>query len=59
MIRTAGAAFTDSPPRPDRGSPRSHRRPADDRGMADLLVLAAIVVFVAAMLGLSWALGRL
>jgi len=27
--------------------------------MADLLVVVAVVVFVAAMLGLTWALGRL
>jgi len=27
--------------------------------MADFLVLAAIAVFVAAMLGLTWALGRI
>jgi len=27
--------------------------------MADLLVVVAIVAFVAAMLGLTWALGRL
>jgi hypothetical protein len=28
-------------------------------GMADLLVVGAVIVFVAAMLGMTWALGRL
>jgi len=27
--------------------------------MADVLVVAAVIVFVAAMLGMTWALGRL
>jgi len=27
--------------------------------MADLLVVAAVIVFTAAMLGMTWALGRL
>jgi hypothetical protein len=51
--------FTVSPPRAGGGSPRGHRGRGDDRGMGDLLVAVAIVVFVAAMLGLAWALDRI
>jgi hypothetical protein len=52
-------SFTDSPPSPGNGSLRSHRGRGDDRAMADVLVVAAIALFVAAMLGLIWALGRI
>jgi hypothetical protein len=45
------------PPRRTR-SPRGHRGRSDDQVMADLLVVVAIGAFVAAMLGLIWALGR-
>jgi hypothetical protein len=51
--------FTDSPPSAGGGSPPGHRALADDRGMGDLLVAVGIVVFVAAMLGLAWALERI
>jgi hypothetical protein len=50
--------LTDFPPPWPARSPRGHRRWSDDRDMADLLVVVAIVAFVAAMLGLIWALGR-
>jgi hypothetical protein len=40
-------------------SPRGHRGWNEDLAMADFLVVAAIVVFVAAMLGLIWALARI
>jgi hypothetical protein len=52
-------SFTDSPPSPGSSSLRSHRGRGDDRAMADVLVVAAIAFFVAAMLGLIWALGRI
>jgi hypothetical protein len=51
-------ALTDFPPPRGARSPRGNRGRSDDRGMADLLVVAGIVVFVAAMLGLIWALER-
>ena len=57
--RRAGAAFTVSPPPPGLRSPRGHRPRDDPGGMADFLVVVAVVAFVAAMLGLIWALGRL
>jgi hypothetical protein len=40
-------------------SPRGYRARSDHQGMADVLVVAAIVVFVAAMLGLIKVLERL
>ncbi len=40
-------------------SPRGYRDGSEHRAMADLLVVAAVVAFVAAMLGMTWALGRL
>jgi hypothetical protein len=51
--------FTVSPPPAGGGSPPGHRAAGDDRAMADFLVAVAIVVFVAAMLGLAWALDRI
>jgi hypothetical protein len=53
------APFTDSPPPPGGRSLPGHRGRSDDLAMADLLVVVAVVAFVAAMLGLTWALGRL
>ena len=52
-------SFTDSPPSPGHGSARSHRERGDDRAIADVLVVTAIAFFVAAMLSLIWALGRI
>src|SRR5262249_27533152 len=51
-------SFTFSLPRPRALSPRRHRALHDAACMADLLVVAGIVVFVAAMLGLIWGLER-
>jgi hypothetical protein len=51
--------FTDSPPRPAARSLPGYWHRSDYRAMADLLVVAAVIVFVVAMLGMTWALGRL
>jgi hypothetical protein len=51
--------FTDSPPPAGARSPRGYRGTSEHLAMADFLVVAAIAVFVAAMLGLTWALGRI
>jgi hypothetical protein len=47
------------PPRRPARSPRGHRGRSHDRAMADFFVVVGIVAFVAAMLGLIWALGRI
>jgi hypothetical protein len=52
------AAFTGSPPRPGRLSPRRHRWPRKATDMADFLVVAGIVAFIGAMLALIWGLER-
>ena len=51
--------FTDSLPQPGACSLPGHWRRSHYLGMADLLVVGAVIVFVAAMLGMTWALGRL
>jgi hypothetical protein len=51
--------FTVSPPRRAACSPLRHRRRRETCGMADVLVAAGIVAFVAAMLGLIWCLERI
>jgi hypothetical protein len=55
----AMASFTDSPLRPGARSLHGYWRRSHYRAMADVLVVAAVIVFVAAMLGMTWALGRL
>jgi hypothetical protein len=50
--------FTDSLPLRAWHSPRIYQAISDDRPMADFLVIAGIVIFVAAMLGLIWGLER-
>jgi len=52
-------SFTVSPPVPPRWLPRSYRRGGDHVVMADLPVVAAIAVFVLAMLGLIRGLDRI
>jgi hypothetical protein len=59
LVRAGQLAFTVSPPGRPQRSPRGYRDRSDDRVMADFLVVAAIAVFMAAMIGLTWALGRL
>jgi hypothetical protein len=51
-------SFTVSLPLRARRLPRVYRCGRDAGGMADVLVIAGIVVFVAAMLGLIWGLER-
>jgi hypothetical protein len=52
-------SFTDFLPLGPSRSPRGHHGRGEDRAMADFLVVIAIVVFVAAMLGLIWSLERI
>jgi hypothetical protein len=52
-------SFTLSPPLRAAGPPRVHRPPEETDGMADVLVIAGIAVFMAAMLGLIWGLSRI
>ena len=52
-------SFTDSPPPPAARSLPGYWRQSHYRAMADVLVVGAVIVFVAAMLGMTWALGRL
>jgi hypothetical protein len=56
--RTKLRAFTVSPPALGGRSPRGYRSRIDARLMGDFFVIAGIVVFTAAMLGLIWALER-
>jgi hypothetical protein len=51
--------FTVSPLPPAGRSPRIYRLVGDAVGMADLLVIVGVTVFVAAMLGLIWGLERI
>jgi hypothetical protein len=51
-------AFTVFLPGPGPRSPRGYRPRIDARLMGDFFVIAGIVVFTAAMLGLIWALER-
>jgi hypothetical protein len=51
--------FTVSPLAPAGRSPRIYRLVGDAVGMADLLVIVGVTVFVAAMLGLIWGLERI
>jgi hypothetical protein len=55
----APGPFTVSPPRGAVCSPLRYRRRRETFGMADVLVAAGIVAFVAAMLGLIWCLERI
>jgi hypothetical protein len=58
LIRRAGPFTVSLPPRALCSPPRYHRqRETDD--MADVLVMAGIGAFVAAMLGLIWCLERI
>jgi len=52
-------SFTDSPLLPGARSLPGYWRQSHYRAMADVLVVAAVIAFVAAMLGMTWALGRL
>lgn len=56
--RTEGRSFTNFPPIRAPSPPRLYRPPRHHDRMADLLVVLGIVVFVALMLGLIWALDR-
>jgi hypothetical protein len=54
-VRTVTDFLPPGPPR----LPRDHRGRNEHRAMADFLVVIAIVVFAAAMLGLIWGLARI
>jgi hypothetical protein len=58
-VARAPRPFTLSPPGRRARSPRRHRCLSHDEGMADFLVIAAIAVFVLAMLALIRGLDRI